>query len=156
MHKPCKLTILTSFQWTVKYLRENIYRSSTRTVLFSQLVNGTFVLNYREKVNLLSDLFSQQCKPVINDSVPYFSYLTNEKIEQMPIENEDVISLICKLNPNKANGSDGISGQMLLGCFTPQNNFRKYFINWHISRYMDICWCNTNIQKRWQTIDWKL
>ena len=46
------------------------------------LVNNTFLLNYREKAKLLTD-FSQQCKPVINDSVfPYFSYLTNEKIER--------------------------------------------------------------------------
>ena len=43
--------------------------------------------------------------------------MTNEKIEQIPIENEDIISLIRKLNPpNKANGSDGISGQMLILC----------------------------------------
>ena len=34
----------------------------------------------------------------------------------MPIENNDIISLIRKLNPTKANGSDGISGQMLLSC----------------------------------------
>ena len=47
---------------------------------------------------------------------PNFNYLTNEKIEQIPVENEDIISLIRKLNPNKANGSDGISGQMLLLC----------------------------------------
>ena len=81
------------------------------------LVNGTFVLNYREKAKLLTDFFPQQCKPVMNDSVlPYFSYLTNEKIEQISIENEDIISLIRKLNPNKDNGSDGISGQMLLLC----------------------------------------
>ena len=32
------------------------------------------------------------------------------------IENNDIISLIRKLNPTKANGSDGISGQMLLLC----------------------------------------
>ena len=44
------------------------------------LVNGNFVLNYREKAKLLTDFVSQQCKPVINDNVlPYFSYLTNEK-----------------------------------------------------------------------------
>ena len=42
--------------------------------------------------------------------------MTNEKIEQIHIENEDIISLIRKLNPNKASGSDGISGQMLLLC----------------------------------------
>ena len=42
--------------------------------------------------------------------------MTNEKIEQIPIENEDIISLIRNLIPNKANGCDGISGQMLLLC----------------------------------------
>ena len=59
------------------------------------------------------DFFSRQCKPVINDSIlPNFSYLTNKKIEQIPIENEEIVSLIRKLNPNKANGSDGVSGQI--------------------------------------------
>ena len=48
--------------------------------------------------------------------LPNINYLTNEKIEQIPIKNEGIISLIRKLNPNKANGSDGISGQMLLLC----------------------------------------
>ena len=62
-------------------------------------------------------IFSRQCKAVINDSVlPNFSYLTNEKIDQIPIDNEYIVSLIRKLNPNNANGSDGISGQMLLLC----------------------------------------
>ena len=80
-------------------------------------VNNIFVLNYRDKAKLLTDFFSQQCKPVINDSVlPNFSYLTNEKIDQIPIVNENIVPLIRKLNPNKANGSDGISGQMLLFC----------------------------------------
>ena len=81
------------------------------------LINNVFILNCREKAKLFTDFFSQQCKPVNNDSVlPNFNYLTNEKIEHIPIENEDIISLIRKLNPNKANGSDGISGQMLLLC----------------------------------------
>ena len=81
------------------------------------IVNNTFILNYREKAKLLTDFFSQQCKPVINDSIlPNFRYLTNEKIEQIHIENENIVSLIRKLNPNMANGSDGISGQMQLLC----------------------------------------
>ena len=81
------------------------------------LVNNLFILNCREKANLFIDFFSHQCKPVINHSIlPNFNCLTNEEIEQIPIENEDIISLIRKLNPNKANGSDGISGQMLILC----------------------------------------
>ena len=73
------------------------------------LVNNVFTLNYREKAKLFTD--------VINHNVlPNFNYLTNEKIERIPIENNDIISLIRKLNPTKANGYDGISGQMLLSC----------------------------------------
>ena len=102
-------------------------------------------LNYIEKAKLFTDFFSQQCKLVINDSIlPNISYLINEKIEQIPIVNEKIISLIRKLNPNKANGSDGISGQMLLLCddsviFPPQNNFQQHFINCYISRYLETC-----------------
>ena len=62
------------------------------------LVNNIFVLNYREKAKLLTDFLSRQCKPVINDSVlPNISYLTNEKIDQIPIENEAIVSLIHKV-----------------------------------------------------------
>ena len=40
-----------------------------------------FILNVREKAKLFTDFFSQQSKPVNNDSVlPNFNYLTNEKI----------------------------------------------------------------------------
>ena len=70
-----------------------------------------------KKPKLHTDLFPRQCKPVINDSgLPNFSYLTNEKIDQIPIDNKNIVALIRKLTPNKANGSDGISGQMLLLC----------------------------------------
>ena len=59
------------------------------------LVNNIFVLNYREKAKLLTDFFSRLCKPVINDSVlPNFSYLTNEKIDQIPTDNEDIVSQV--------------------------------------------------------------
>ena len=58
-------------------------------------VNNLFILNCREKAKLFTDFFSQQCKPVIDRSVlPYFNYLTDETIEQIPIENEDIISLL--------------------------------------------------------------
>ena len=61
------------------------------------LVNNIFVLSSMEKVKLLTDFFSRQCNPVINDSVlPNFSYLTNEKIDQIPIDNENIVSLIRK------------------------------------------------------------
>ena len=45
-----------------------------------------------------------------------FSFLTAGRIGHITIENDDIISLIRQINPNKATGSDGISGRMLLLC----------------------------------------
>ena len=74
------------------------------------LVNNLFIINCKEKAKLFTDFCSQQCKPVINDSfLPDLSLLTNERIEQIPIESKAISSLIRQLNPNKATGSDGIS-----------------------------------------------
>ena len=54
------------------------------------LVNNLFILNCREKAR-------------------YF----NDSINYVTIENDEIISLIRKINPNKATGPDDISGQML-------------------------------------------
>ena len=81
------------------------------------VVNNRFILNCREKAKYFNDFFAQHCKPVINSSVlPVFSFLTAERIDHITIENDDIISLIRQINPNKAAGSDGISGRMLLLC----------------------------------------
>ena len=81
------------------------------------LVNNLFILNCREKARYFNDYFSQQCKPVINNSVlPILRFLTNKIIDHVTIEIEEIITPIRKINPNKATSSDGISGQMLLLC----------------------------------------
>ena len=55
--------------------------------------------------------------PIITSSVlPPPNYLTDKDIEHIPIQCDEILSLIRNLNPNKATGSDGISGQMLLLC----------------------------------------
>ena len=55
--------------------------------------------------------FPKQCALIINDSIlPDFQYITNSRIDTMEIEKERVLSLIRSLNPNKATGSDEISG----------------------------------------------
>ena len=79
------------------------------------LVNNLFILNCRGKARYFNDYFSLQCTPVINNSVlPIFRFLTNKRIDHVTIKNDEIISLIRKIDPNKATGSDGISGQMLL------------------------------------------
>ena len=61
--------------------------------------------------------FSKPCKPIINNSVlPVLNFLTNKRFENVAIVNEEIVLLVRKINPNKATGSDGISGKMLLLC----------------------------------------
>ena len=77
------------------------------------LVNNMFILNCREKAKLFNDLFSNQCRSVTTSSVlPPLNSLTDKKIDHIPIQSDEIRNL----NPNKASGSDGISGQMLLLC----------------------------------------
>ena len=81
----------------------------------SLLVNNMFLLNCCEKAKLFNDFFSKHCTPSITSSVlPPLNLLTDKNIDTISIERDEIISLIRNLNPNKATGSDGISGQMLL------------------------------------------
>ena len=81
------------------------------------LVNNLFILNCNEKAKYFNDFFSQQCKPIRNISVlPVLNFLTEKRTDHITIKNDKIISLIRKINPGKATGSDGISGQMLLLC----------------------------------------
>ena len=81
------------------------------------LVNNMFILNCREKARYFNEFFSQQCKHIINTSVlPSLSFITDKKINHISIQSDELIQLVRNLNPNKATGSDGISGQMLLLC----------------------------------------
>ena len=78
---------------------------------------GNFVLNCKDKAKIFNDHFAKQCTLLINDCImPNFQYLTDKRIETIPLTDENIFSLIWNLNPNKAAGSDGISGQMLLPC----------------------------------------
>ena len=81
------------------------------------LVNSVFILHCREKAKHFNEFFSKQCTPIINGSVlPTHNFFTDKRIKHITAENYEIVSLIRKINPNKASGSDGITGQMLLLC----------------------------------------
>ena len=81
------------------------------------LVGNSLILNLSEKAKIFNEFFSNQCTLILNDSVlPPFQFVTDKRINDVPIRNDDILKLIRNLNPNKATGSDGISGQMLLLC----------------------------------------
>ena len=51
--------------------------------------------------------------PLLINVLPNLTVLTDKKIDQITIGNDEIISLIWNIIPNNATGSDGISGQML-------------------------------------------
>ena len=56
-------------------------------------------------------------KPIINSSVlPVLNFLADKRINHIAIQSNAIMSFIRNLNPNKATGHDGISGQMFLLC----------------------------------------
>ena len=57
-----------------------------------------------------------QISASISVIVVHYPHLTFSQIDQISIKRDEIISLVRNLNPNKASGSDGISGQMLLLC----------------------------------------
>ena len=71
------------------------------------IVNNVFILN----------CFSNQCRLITNSSTsPIFNFLTDKRIDQISFRRDEIVSLVRNLNSNKASGSDGIAGQMLLLC----------------------------------------
>ena len=81
------------------------------------LLNNSLILNLSEKAKTFNAYFANQCSLILNDSVlPPFYFVTDKIINDVPIRNDEILKLIRNLNPNKATGSDGISGQMLLLC----------------------------------------
>ena len=81
------------------------------------LVGNSLILDLSEKAKTFNEFFSNQCTLILNDSVlPPFYFVTDKRVNDVPIRNDDILKLIRNLNPNKATGSDGISGQMLLFC----------------------------------------
>ena len=78
------------------------------------LSNNIFILDCKEKAKLFNDFFSKQCKLISNSStLPNFHYHTGKRLDSINIQNNEILSLIRNINPNKASGPDGISGHML-------------------------------------------
>ena len=81
------------------------------------LINNKYVISCKEKANEFVKYFSQQCKPLINNStLPNLYHLTDERLNHIPLTNDDILSQIRSLNINKSSGSDEISARMLMLC----------------------------------------
>jgi len=79
------------------------------------LVDNILVLNCIDKCKHFALFFSNQCKLNVNSSIlPPLNFLTNHRLDSVPIDDASILSLIRNLNANKAMGPDGISARMLM------------------------------------------
>ena len=79
------------------------------------LVDNILVINCIDKCKQFASFFSKQCKIIANNStLPPLNYLTDHRIDSLPIDDAVILSLIRNLNHNKAMGPDGISAHMLI------------------------------------------
>ena len=81
--------------------------------------NDKFILDFGEKAKyfnefFLSTMYINSILININNSILNLTFLTGNRINHIAVGNGEILSLTRNLNPNKATGSDGISGQMLL------------------------------------------
>ena len=82
------------------------------------LLGNNWFSSIAEKTQDISmTFFHNSASLVINNSVlSTFTFFTDKRINYVTIDNDQIISLIRKIDPKKATGSHGISGQMLLLC----------------------------------------
>ena len=82
------------------------------------LHNGKFIMDFKEKAELINDFFTMQCSLVNNNSeLP--SLLTKKMCKLLytvEFSTNDTLKIIRNLNPNKAHGHDMISIPMLKIC----------------------------------------
>ena len=79
--------------------------------------DSSFIFDFKDKASNFNNVFATQCKAILNSSIlPEFEFHTNARLSHVNISYEKILSLVKKIKPDKAAGSDGISGQMLLIC----------------------------------------
>ena len=80
--------------------------------------NNKFVIDFKEKAELFNIYFAGQCSlPKNNSELPKnVLFLTEERLSNIQISNENTIKMINNLDPNKAHDHDVINIRMLKLC----------------------------------------
>ena len=82
--------------------------------------NNKFITCCKHKAEIFNKYFSSQCTPFqINSFLPPFKKLTNNKIENFTITDNEIKLLLQNINTSKATGPDNISAKMLKMCSDP-------------------------------------
>ena len=77
--------------------------------------DNKFVIHFREKAELYNKYFAEQCSLPRNNSElrKNLLFLTEKRLSNVQIANEDIIKIINNLDPNKVQGHVMISIRML-------------------------------------------
>ena len=80
--------------------------------------NKKFVIDFKEKAKLFNTFFAEHCSlPKNNSELPKtVLFLTEKRLSNVQISNENVTKIINNLDPNKTHGHDMISTRMLKLC----------------------------------------
>ena len=80
--------------------------------------DNKFAMNFRGKAKLFNTFFAEQCSlPKNNSKLPKnLLFLTERRLSNVQISNDNIIKIINNLDPNKAHGHDMISIQRLKLC----------------------------------------
>ena len=81
------------------------------------LENGIFVTNVQAKAIVFNDFFVEQCCSLATGStLPVFLPRCNKILQDIAVDRNKVLKLICNLNTNKAHGCDDSSASMIKIC----------------------------------------
>ena len=105
----------------------NPYWSILKTLLNNKKIpcipplfyQGEYVTNFKEKVELFNSFFAKQCSTIQNSSKLPLILGKNpleKSISSITFNCNDIATIICTLNPNKAHGYDMISIGLLKIC----------------------------------------
>ena len=74
------------------------------------LENNKFIVSCKEKARMFNEYFLSQCTPINNNSIlpDSIKYATDNKLSTITFRNEDLITMISSMNPNKSHGFDKI------------------------------------------------
>ena len=80
-------------------------------------VNGKLVSDFCKKANIFNNVFVSICTPIDNAScLPSFSYRTQNRIKSFHVTENDILTIIKTLDPNKTHGCHNISIKMIRIC----------------------------------------
>ena len=115
-------SLLTNTNLTVKKfwsISKSIYGVKVKSGIPTLVDGDREYITDVEKAELMGDHFAAQCSlppPPPSFSFPTLDKLTNARLTTVEINEEIVYKALCRLDPNKATGPDGIGNHLLKQC----------------------------------------